>query len=64
MEGVGFKESSWDVRDKEFNEDIIQVATKYGLTKSIHNELEDNQEEYCSITHEEWYDLMSTMEIK
>ena len=30
----------------------------------MHDELEENQEEYCSLDHEYWYDLLSTNEVK
>ena len=29
----------------------------------MQDELEDNQKDYFSITHEEWCDLLSTMEV-
>ena len=30
MEGLGFKEASWDIREMEFNKDLIRVSTKDG----------------------------------
>ena len=61
MKGVGFEEASWYICDRELNEDVIKVTTKDRIPTYIHDELEDNKEEYCSITHEEWCNLLSTM---
>ena len=36
----------------------------YVLTLSMQDELEDNQEDYHYLTHEDWYDLMPTIEVK
>ena len=30
----------------------------------MQDELEDNHEDYCSILHEEWCELLSTIEVK
>ena len=62
--GVSFESASWDVRDKEFSNKAIRVATKGRLSLSILDELEDNRKDYCSILHEEWCDLLSTIEVK
>ena len=54
MKGKSFQSDSWDVSNKEFYGDYIQVAFKYGLPSYIQDQLEDNQEEYCSLGHEYW----------
>ena len=51
MKWVGFKEDGWDIRGKEFNKDIIQVSTKYGILTYMQDESEDNQEDHRLITH-------------
>ena len=43
--------------------DII-VAIKDGLPLSMQYELEDNQEDYRSLTHEYWCDLLYKIEVK
>ena len=30
----------------------------------MHDDLEDNQEDYCSLDHEDWCDLLSTIKAK
>ena len=42
----------------------ILVAIKYVLPLYIQYELEDNQEYYCSFTHEDWWDLLFTIKVK
>ena len=64
MKGVGFKEDSWEVRNKGFSKDVIWVATKEGIPLSMQDELEDTHEEYLSITHEYLCDFLSTIEVK
>ena len=64
MKGVSFDSASWDVCGKEFSKQDIHVATKDGLTSYIQNSLENNHEGYHSILHEEWFDLLSTNEVK
>ena len=62
--GVGFEEASGDVRDRKINKDVIRVDTKDRLPTSMQYYLEDIQEDYRSIIHEEWCDPLSTMEVK
>ena len=51
--GVGFEEASGDVRDRKINKDVIRVDTKDRLPTSMQYYLEDIQEDYRSIIHEE-----------
>ena len=44
--------------------DEIRVSIKDALPLSIQDDLEDNQEDYRSLTHEYWCDLLSTIEVK
>ena len=48
----------------EFTVSEIHVEIKDGLPSSIQYELEDNQEDYCYLRHEDWCDLLSTIEVK
>ena len=64
VKGNIFEADSWKVSDKEFSEHEIQVDIKNGLLSSIQDELEDNQEDYRSLTHECWCDLLSKIEVK
>ena len=54
----------WKFRNSEFSVDDIRVAIKDGLPSSMQDEFEDNQEEYCSLAHEDWCKLLSKIEIK
>ena len=49
---------------KKFSIHEIQVAIKDGLPSSIQDELGDNQEDYNTLTHEDWCDFLSTIEVK
>ena len=42
----------------------IRVDIKDVLPLFIQDELEDNKEDYYSLTHEDWYDLLSTIKVK
>ena len=64
MKTVLLEEDSWDLRNKEFNKDVIRVATKDRLPASMQDELEDNHEDYHSIPIEERCELLSTMKVK
>ena len=54
----------WSFRNKEFTIGDLRLAIRYGLPKSMRNELDDHPEDYCLITYEYWYDLLSTIEVK
>ena len=64
IKGNSFEAYSWKVRNKEFSVHYIRVAIKDGLHLSMHDYLEDNQEDYRSLTIEYWCDLLSTVEVK
>ena len=64
MKGESFEEANWKVHNKEFSVHYIRVAIKDGPPLSIHDDLEDNQEDYHSLTHEYFYDLLSAIEVK
>ena len=42
----------------------IRVSIKDRLPSSMQYELYDHQEDYCSLTHEYWCDLLYTIEVK
>ena len=64
MKGDILESDSWDILDKEWSESEIFVAIKNRLPITMQDELEDNQEDYNSIAHEEWCDLLLTIEVK
>ena len=59
-----YKADNWKSRDQELYVNEIRFAIKDGLPSYMQDELEDNQEEYYSLTHEDWCDLLSTIEVK
>ena len=42
----------------------IRVAIKYRLPKYMRDELYDHPEDYRSLTYEDWFDLLSLIEVK
>ena len=62
--GGDCNQADWNVCNKENNEDEICIATKDIIPTSMQHELENNSEEYRSTPHEEWCDLLSTMDVK
>ena len=57
-------EANWSVCNEEFNTSDLQLVIKDGLPKSIRDKLDDHPEYYCSLTYEDWCDLLSTIDIK
>ena len=51
MKGESFEEASWKFHKKEWSDHDIRVAIEEGFPSSMHDELEDNQEDYSSLTH-------------
>ena len=64
MKSNFYEADNWKVCYKYFYVDDIQVWIKDGLCSSMRDELEDNQEDYRSLTHEDWCYLLSTIEVK
>ena len=56
--------ANWNVHNKYFTISDLQLAIMGGLPKSIRDELGDHPEEYRYLTHEDWCDLMSTINVK
>ena len=54
-----YEADTWKVRDQEFMVSEIHVAIKDGILSSMQYELDDNQEDYLSLAHEDWCDLLS-----
>ena len=52
------------VHNYEFTVSQIWISIKYGLPSSMQDELNDHQEDYLSLTHEYWSDLLSTIKVK
>ena len=61
MKDKSYKSANWDVRNKGLSENDIRIAIKDGLPSYMQDKLEDNQEEYSSLDHEYWCDLLSTI---
>ena len=56
-----YQQVECNVWNCEFKEEYIRVTTKEGLPQSMKYEMED-QDQYCrAFTHEEWFDLLSTL---
>ena len=64
MKGGEYDQEDRAVLNKEFSEYDICVATKDGLPTSMQDELDYKYNYYCSVPHQEWYDLLSTTEAK
>ena len=61
MKGGGYEAANWKLCDKEFSVHDIRVVVKDGLPSFIQDDLEDNNEDYLSLAHEDWCDLMSNI---
>ena len=64
MKGESFNEASWKVRNIFISLHEIRVSNKVGPPSSIHDELEYNQEDCHYLTHEDWCDVLYTIEVK
>ena len=64
MKSVRFESDRWDICDNEFSEHIIRVETKDALPTYMKDQLEYNNQDDRSILHEDWCDLISTVEVK
>ena len=64
MKSDGYESDHWKFRDKELSVDEVRFSIKDGLPSSIQYELDDNQEDYRSLTNKYWCDLLSTIEVK
>ena len=51
-----------DTRDKNFNEDKIQKVIKDGIIVVIQNKVEEKECDYCTLTNEDWIDLIGTLD--
>ena len=61
MKGKIYEVDNWKVRDQELTASEIHVAIKDDLPTSMEDELDDHQEDYQSLTHEEWCSLLFTI---
>ena len=62
--GKSYEAANWKLCDQELAVSEILVAIKDGLPSSMQDKLYDHQEDYNSLTHEDWCDLLSTIEVK
>ena len=56
--------ANWNVRKEEFSTSDLRLAIKDGLPKYMRDELDDHLEDYCSLTYEYWFNLLSTIQVK
>ena len=64
MNGESEKAANWTIRNQEFTASEVRLEIKDRLPKSMQDELDDNTEDYRSLTYEYWCDLLSTIEVK
>ena len=64
MKGKSAKADNCTVRNQDFTDGEVRIATKDGLPKSMQDELDDHPEDYFSLNYEYWCDLLSTSEGK
>ena len=64
MKGESADAANWTVRNQEFTFSKIRLAIKDVLPSSMQDNLEDHQEDYYSLTFEDWCDLLSKIEVK
>ena len=64
MKGNGYVSANWKFHNETFSVNDSQVAVKYGLPSSMQDEVEENQEDCNSLTHEDWWELLSTIKVK
>ena len=64
MKGNSFEAASWKLCNREFSVYDIWFSIKDGLHLSIHDELEDNQEDYFYLTHGDLCNLLSKIKVK
>ena len=56
--------NNWNAQKEYFITSDLQLAIKDVLPKSMRDELNDHPEDYCSLTYEDWCDLLSTIKVK
>ena len=61
MRSVSSDSANWTVCNQEFRVSEIRLTIKDGIPSSMQDELEDHQEDYQSLTHEDWCDLLYTI---
>ena len=64
MKGEIAMAANWSIHNKEFMNSDILITIKDGLPKSMRDELDDHTEDYCSLIYEDWFELLSTIEVK
>ena len=64
MKGESKMAAKWSVRNEQFTNSDLQRSIKDGVPPKIMDELDDNIEDYRSLTYEYWCDLLSTIEVK
>ena len=63
MKGRSHEEDNWKFCKQELTVSEIRVAIKDGHHTSMQDDLDDHQEDYHFLAHEEWCDLLSTIQV-
>ena len=63
IKGERYEADNWKFHDQELMFSEIRVSIKDVLPSSMQDELDNHQEEYCSLTHEYWCDLLSKIKV-
>ena len=64
IKGESKMASNWSVRNKEFTSSDLRLVIKDRVPKTIRGELDDRPEDCCSLTYEDWCELLSTIDVK
>ena len=64
MKVNSFEADNQTVRNQEFTAGEIRLEIKYGLPRSMQDELDDHPEDYFPLAYEDLYDLLSITEVK
>ena len=64
MKSESFEADRWKVQNKSFSVHEILVSINYWIPLSMQDELEDNQEDYRHLNHEDRCVLLSTIKVK
>ena len=51
MKGESAMADNWNVRNKQFMISDLRLSIKYGISKSMRDELDDHPEDYRSLTY-------------
>ena len=64
MKKESYKSANRDISEKGLSKNEICTEIKDGLPSFMQEELEDNQYNHCSLAHEYWCGLLSTINVQ